>query len=85
MRSSWRTADGERVLYTVDRLTVATAGGGRVLRFSTTPDVPAGVASVLVSRQDYWEIQSGPGPALCARIRRVRTLRGPTTSTMSFR
>ena len=47
--------DGQRVLYTVDRLTVATAGGGRVLRFSTTPDVPAGVASVLVSRQDYWE------------------------------
>ena len=62
--------DGQRVLYTVDRLTVATAGGGRVLRFSTTPDVPAGVASVLVSRQDWdyncpgiWRGSGGPpGP-----------------------
>ncbi len=52
--------NGQRVLYTVDRLTVATAGGGRVLRFSTTPDVPAGVASVLVSRQDYWDYDPAP-------------------------
>ena len=58
--------DGQRVLYTVDRLTVATAGGGRVLRFSTTPDVPAGVASVLVSRQDYWVYNPAPSRATVA-------------------
>ena len=53
-------ADGQRVRYTVDRLTVATAGGGRVLRFSTTPDVPADIASLLVSRQDWQSYNPAP-------------------------
>ena len=53
-------AAGERVRYTVDRLTVATAGGGRVLRFSTTPDVPADIASLLVSRQDWQTYNPAP-------------------------
>ena len=53
-------AAGDRVRYTVDRLTVATAGGGRVLRFSTTPDVPADIASLLVSRQDWQTYNPAP-------------------------
>ena len=60
-------SNGERVLYTVDRLTVATAGGARVLRFSTEPAVPPGIASLLVSRLDYNDydpraaLTAGPG------------------------
>jgi len=46
-------AAGERVLHTVDRLTVDTAGTTRTLNFSTTPDVPADAASLLVSRLDW--------------------------------
>ena len=57
-------SNGERVLYTVDRLTVATAGGARVLRFSTEPAVPPGIASLLVSRLDYRDYD--PAAALTA-------------------
>ena len=53
-------ANGQRVLHTVDRLTVM--GGGRVLRFSTTPDVPADVASLMVSRQDFWFYDPADSP-----------------------
>ena len=53
-------ANGQRVLHTVDRLTVM--GGGRVLRFSTTPDVPADVASLMVSRQDFWSYDPAGSP-----------------------
>ena len=53
-------ANGQRVLHTVDRLTVM--GGGRVLRFSTTPDVPADVASLMVSRQDFWSYNPADSP-----------------------
>ena len=55
-------ASGVRVLYTVDRLTVETVGGAKTLRFSTTPDVPADTASLLVSRLDWQKYDPGPDP-----------------------
>ena len=46
-------AAGVRELYTVDLLEVAESGGSNKLRFSTTPDLPPDIASLLASRRDY--------------------------------